>query len=46
VEDMGILKLSLYLTVMLGMGAYFKKQVDAKKRKSPVPLKTTKGIMK
>ncbi len=43
---MNILRLSLFMTVMLGMTVYFKKQVDAKKIKVTVPVKPTEVIMK
>ncbi|WP_320047100.1 hypothetical protein [uncultured Ilyobacter sp.] len=43
---MEILKLSLYLTIMLGMTVYFKKQVSAKSKRSAVPVKKTEGRMK
>lgn len=46
VEDMEFLKLSLYLTVMLGMAVYSKKQIGIKNKKAAVLLKTDKGTMK
>ncbi|WP_319203103.1 hypothetical protein [uncultured Ilyobacter sp.] len=43
---MEILKLSLYLTVMLGMAAYFRKKVISKSKRSAATIKITKGIIK
>ncbi|WP_319370166.1 hypothetical protein [uncultured Ilyobacter sp.] len=43
---MGILKLSLYLTIMLVMASYFRKKAISADKRSPVVVKITKAIMK
>ncbi|ADO83274.1 hypothetical protein [Ilyobacter polytropus] len=43
---MEILKLSLYLTIMLGMAFYFRKKVLSKPERETAKVKITKGIIK